>query len=141
MTLPGRGTTGAKSAPSRSCTDPDAAAAIPRQAGWARSAPTSACPVSTIRSSSMRTATVPEAIRTVASFMSGSFGTVEVQRLEDRGIGEAEQVERAGVGVARVALGRDRPGGPGGDDKHVATRHRPALVAHGDAAGAVEDLK
>src|ERR1700735_953261 len=66
-------------------------------------------------------------------------GAVELERLEDRGVAEPKQVERAGVRVGDAGLRPGRERLPGGHHAQVAAADRPGRVADGDGAGAVED--
>src|ERR1700746_3094070 len=70
--------------------------------------------------------------RPAGTTSSAYLGAEEVQLLEDRGVGEGEQVQLGGGGQRELGPGRD------GDD--VAALQRVLGVVQADRTGAVEDL-
>src|SRR3990167_31012 len=74
-------------------------------------------------------------IRLVSDGSNSDLHTVAVQRLKNRRVAEAEQVERA----SGRCLGRERL--PRRHHKQVAPRHLPGAFTHRDGAAAVKHLE
>src|SRR5215469_11125130 len=157
MIFPGWGMTGASSTSAMSWRTPLAAVAARSRPPSASSAPTSGASSSTAKFPSMRAATVPPPVRTVASLTSallicGARGMADalprgrggaraagavlfapgVQALQDGGVAEPEQVQ--------PVLGLEAVPRPRRDGDQVAGGDLPGVACDVGGAAAVEDL-